>query len=160
MAWTEKINGNQEIYCATAVPGMNPMMSLTSYKEIANATSTGTQTNAEIIYKDGFVHLFYQEDAAGNLIYRRGTLNVHVGLEENQLNVQLHPNPSADGSFTISNSVEVLDVKNAIGKSVSYDLINVNGQLIVKINHPSSGIYFLSYLGTDFQSKVIKLMVD
>jgi len=160
MAWTEKINGNQEIYCAASVPGMDPMTNLTSYKEMANGTSTGTQTNAEIIYKNGIVHLFYQDDTAGDLIYRRGTLDMTLGLEENEKNLRLHPNPSADGNFIVSNNVEILDVKNAVGKSVSYDLVDTNGQLMVKINHPSSGIYFLSYLGADFQSKVIKLMVD
>lgn len=160
MAWTEKINGNQEIYCAASVLGMNPMTSLTGYKEMANASSTGTQTNAEIIYKNGFVHLFYQNDAVGDLIYRRGTLNVNVGLDEKENSVRPHPNPSSDGSFILSDKVEILDVKNALGKSISYNRTDANGQLIVKINHPSSGIYFLSYLGSDFQSKVIKLIVN
>ena len=160
MAWREAEGSDQDIYCSVSTAGIDPMGDLTGYKERANLTTTGIQTNPEIIYKNGIVHLFYQDASSGNLIYRRGTLNVNLGIDENDFTLNLYPNPSATGKFSFSGDIKVLHVTNVIGEPIEYKLYEKDELFTLELNHPSSGIYFLSYLTPQHQSKVLNLIVN
>ena len=160
MAWRETEGGNQEIYCSISLPGMNPMQALTSYKEKANSTSTGVQTNPEIIYKNGLVHLFYEDGASGNLIYRRGTINVNLKVEENDELVTIFPNPTVNGMFHCENSVSVVNITNAIGDNIPYTIRNAPGQLTIEISNSTKGIYYMYYQHDDNRVNVTKLIVN
>lgn len=119
MAWKESVFGNQEIFCSISLPGMDPLVALTSYKQQSNESTVALQTNPEILYKNGFVHLFYQDNGSGDLIYRRGTIATGVGLEENSQLLRVSPNPS-NGTFVVEGELEESAVFDALGRAVHY----------------------------------------
>jgi hypothetical protein len=159
MAWEEKEMANKEIFCSVAIPGLDPITSLTSFKEKANATTSGTQTNPEIIYKNGVVHLFYSDNNSGNLIYRRGVVNVGLGLEAIYENTIIHPNPS-NGSFNLSKNTEIKAIVNASGLRVPFTRKTVSGKEVIELDNPVKGIYFMTYSYNSGAQRIAKIVVD
>jgi hypothetical protein len=162
MAWMEADNLNKDIYYSVSVPGVNHLDALTNYKHKGNLTTTGTQTNPEIIYKNGIVHLFFQDNSTGNLLYRRGTIDLNLGLTENLASIGVYPNPSSNGVFYIQNDLntELISVKNSIGQSIGFNIEESNGGLLLKLMTTSKGIYFLSYFTKDGIQKTTTLLVN
>ena len=150
---------NKEIFCSVAIPGLDPITSLTSFKEKANATTSGTQTNPEIIYKNGVVHLFYSDNNSGNLIYRRGVVNVGLGLEAIYENTIIHPNPS-NGSFKLSKNTEIKAIVNASGLRVPFTRKTVSGSEVIELDNPVKGIYFMTYSYNSGAQRIAKIVVD
>jgi len=160
MAWEEKEMGNKDIFCSVAIPGLDPITSLTSFKEKANATTMGTQTNPEVIYKNGIVHLFYSDNNSGSLIYRRGVVNVGLGLQEVYEKSFLHPNPSESGRFELSKNTEIKGIVNALGSDVPYTKRIQSESLEIELDDPVKGIYFVIYSTNSGAQKIAKLMVN
>jgi hypothetical protein len=160
LAWEEKDAGNTEVYCAVTLPGMDPVATLVSFKSKANATTTGVQTNPEIIYKNGFVHLFFQDNSTGDLIYRRGTIGDVTGIEELDLSANAHPNPSATGEFIISDALEINSVVTATGGLVVYSIVKKGDSIQLNIDDSSKGIYFVRYTAKSGREQVIQLVVE
>jgi hypothetical protein len=159
MAWEEKEMANKEIFCSVAIPGLDLITSLTSFKEKANATTSGTQTNPEIIYKNGVVHLFYSDNNSGNLIYRRGVVNVGLGLEAIYENTIIHPNPS-NGSFKLSKNTEIKAIVNASGLRVPFTRKTVSGNEVIELDNPVKGIYFMTYSYNSGVQRIAKIVVN
>ncbi|MDX2362427.1 MAG: T9SS type A sorting domain-containing protein [Crocinitomicaceae bacterium] len=163
MAWSETTSGNQNIYTSLSLSltGADHLTNLSSSKIMANTSTIGAQTVPEIIYKNGFVHLFYQDNESGDLIYRRGTIEDVTGIESipNE-DFSVYPNPSLNGVFNLPPSTEVIGVTDALGNHVSFEIQTIDGALEIKINHSSKGMYFLSYLYGDAVQKVATLLVD
>ena len=162
MAWREMDNLNNDIFYSVSIPGADPLDALTNFKYKANLTTTGTQTNPEIIYKNGIVHLFFQDNSTGNLLYRRGTIDLNLGLTENLASIGVYPNPSYNGVFYIQNDLntELISIKNSIGQSISFNIKESNGGLLLKLMTTSKGIYFLSYFTKDGIQKTTTLLVN
>lgn len=80
-----------------------------------------------------------------------------VGIQTNQGNVSILclPNPN-DGSFdvVIENVTETAKVSllNALGQTISSELVNVNGRMVYRINEPNleKGIYFVQIQTAQF----------
>lgn len=142
MAWREPVFGNQEIFCSLSLPGQNPLQALTTFKQQSNVSLTGVQTNPEIIYQDGFVHLFYQDNGSGNLIYRRGSISTSVGLEESQLSPEIYPNPN-DGSFVVDATLEDIRILDAMGRRVDAQFVQDGTLLHISLPDAKSGMYIL-----------------
>ena len=106
MAWMEADNLNKDIFYSVSIPGANHLDALTNFKYKGNLTTTGTQTNPDIIYKNGLVHLFYQDNSTGDLLYRRGTIDVDLGQNELEMELNIYPNPSSNGLFTVQSEQE------------------------------------------------------
>lgn len=145
MAWEERINFNKEIYYAVSIPGMDPLEALSTYKFKANASSDGNQTNPDIIYKNGYVHLFYQDDFTGNVIYRRGQIDVTVGLQaEESPVVSLYPNPTNNAVVTVRNASEIKTVYMISGAKVSFDAAQKGKDVILNGHDFESGVYIIT----------------
>lgn len=160
MAWEEKDAGNTEVFCSVSLPGMDPVATLVSFKSKANTTTTGVQTNPEIIYKNGFVYIFYQDNSTGDLLYRRGTIGDVTGIEELTQTISAHPNPSANGEFVISDASEINSVVGSNGVSVPFSLNKSNSSILLKIKDESAGVYFLTYRTNAGTQNTLKLVVD
>jgi hypothetical protein len=162
MAWREMDNLNNDIFYSVSIPGADPLDALTNFKYKANLTTTGTQTNPEIIYKNGIVHLFFQDNSTGNLLYRRGTIDLNLGLTENLASIGVYPNPSSNGVFYIQNDLntELISVKNSIGQSIGFNIEESNDGLLLKLMTTAKGVYFLSYFTKDGIQKTTTLLVN
>lgn len=161
MAWEERINFNKEVYYAVSIPGQDPMVALSSYKWQANDSTTGSQTNPEILYKNGFVHLFFQDDFTGDLMYKRGQINVSLGIAEmTESNIRLVPNPSANGSMNLSGIKAVLSIMDATGAQVAFSATEQGDSTQVMAEHLESGIYFVHCMQEDGSRVTVKWVVQ
>jgi hypothetical protein len=123
-------------------------------------TTTGTQTNPEIIYKNGMVHLFFQDNSTGDLLYRRGTIDLNLGLSENIASIGIYPNPSSDGKFTIEGSVTVGEVQNISGATVEFSVKMNNGSTILNLENAPSGLYFISTTSSNGFKSTTKVILN
>jgi hypothetical protein len=160
MAWMEADNLNKDIYYSVSVPGANHLDALTNYKHKGNLTTTGTQTNPEIIYKNGIVHLFFQDNSTGDLLYRRGTIDLNLGLTENSTSIGIYPNPSSDGIFTIEGSVTVGEVQNISGATVEFSVKTNNGSTMLNLENAPSGLYFISTTSSNGFKSTSKVIIN
>ncbi len=145
MAWSENSGGNYEIFCSLALPGQDPLTGLTSFKQLSNATSTGIQTNPEIIYKNGIVHLFYQDKSSGNLIYRRGSVIAELGIPELSQAVHIAPNPSTTGRFILPAESTKIHVTDMSGQAISFSTEMTGDACIMQMNEQTAGVYLLKF---------------
>ncbi len=146
--WEEKESGNSEILCSVTTDGN--AQTLAAYKSIVNAEPAGFQGKPDVIYKNGFVHVIYQDLAVGDVIYRKGTIADVTGINElNGATVEIFPNPTnrmavlrgVEQKFV--KEVEVLDIQ---GRKVqtSYTWINDELNLDFGVNG-SPGTYFVTF---------------
>lgn len=142
MAWRETVNGGQEIFCSVSLPGMDPLVGLTSFKQQSNTSTSGNQTNPEIIYKNGVVHLFYSDGGSGDLIYRRGTISATAGLNTSNSTELLHPNPST-GTFVVPADIENICLVDALGRKHEFTATETEMGIEIRIQNAPLGIYFV-----------------
>ena len=58
--------------------------------------NSGTQSNPDLYYRNGYIHVVFQDGISGNVIYRRGRLSA-LSIEENQnKDVLIYPNPATN----------------------------------------------------------------
>lgn len=101
LVWEEKESSNPDIFCAVVTDG--DISGFSEYKAIVNNFTSGVQTNPDVIYRNGFVHVVYQDAATGDVVYRKGTIIDVAGTAEMTiLEATAFPNPSSDGVFTIT----------------------------------------------------------
>lgn len=147
LVWEEKDPSNADIFCAVTVDGTPE--GLTVYKERANETTTGGQTNPEVIYRNGIVHLAYQDQGGSRLVYRRGVIQSVAGLNEQQLvPFTVGPNPSTDGIFLLSdvpfNTIQSIQVTDLSGKVVEHTFNQTAAGTELRLNETASnGSYLL-----------------
>lgn len=127
VAWQEAETSNNEIMFAWTTTGS--VSELLSSKQMVNTTTTSAQTNPDIAYKDGFIHLVYQDASSGDVIYRKGILGTLSVEDEAISTVQVSPNPSVNGKFYINandySSIEVIDIQ---GNAVPVNIIHHSSQ--------------------------------
>jgi len=100
LVWEEKETSNPEVFCSVSTNGN--VASFSAYKSRVNVITTGVQTNPDIVYKNGFAHVVYQDATSGDVIYRKGTVVSVAGINSsNMASVSVYPNPSVDGVFNL-----------------------------------------------------------
>lgn len=147
MVWEEKETSNPEVFCAVVTNGN--INSFADYKARVNTNTTGVQTNPDIVYKNGFAHVVYQDAASGDVIYRKGTVSEVAGVNETGFSaLVVAPNPSATGVFVISGlTTEIThwSVTDLSGKEVAGNLVKqVNGLEIALDPAVGNGVYLLT----------------
>lgn len=147
MVWEEKETSNPEVFCAVVTNGN--INSFADYKARVNTNTTGVQTNPDIVYKNGFAHVVYQDAASGDVIYRKGTVSEVAGMNETGFSaLVVAPNPSATGVFVISGlTTEIAhwSVTDLSGKAVAGNLVKqVNGLEIALDPAVGNGVYLLT----------------
>lgn len=158
MAWRESISGNQEIFCSLALPGSDPLMSLAGFKQQSNATTAGSQTNPEIMIRNGTIHLFYQDDGTGNLIYRRGTISTSAGIQEHSFRIGISPNPSGSGIFYADQPLENITVSALDGTLVPFTTETEGGKTRISVSY-GTGILLLRGT-TEYGAFCARLLVE
>ena len=149
VVWEEKESGNTNIFCSVATDGNS--QTLASFKSKVNSAQTGTQSKPDVVYKDGFVHVVYQDLAAGNVIYRKGIVADVTGINElNGAEIEVYPNPTSqlisirglEKEFITA--VKVIDV---LGKEVSVasNWISNNTLQLDLGSKAEAGTYFIEF---------------
>lgn len=144
MVWEEKETSNPEIFCSVITDGN--VQRFSDYKARVNTVVSGVQTNPDVIYRDGYFHVVFQDAASGDVIYRRGTIADVIGIEETgHGKISVSPNPSADGNFILSGLPEnvVLTLTDVSGKAVDFLQTTVNGDTMICPEEVPSGVYIL-----------------
>lgn len=163
LVWDERETSNAEVFCAVSVNGL--IQELSVYKSRVNVATTGMQTNPDVVYKDGFVHIVYQDAASGDILYRKGTITDVAGLSENALiEASVYPNPSANGIFVIGGTPAMdrtLSVTDLSGKAVPFTAQQTAaGETIVLDASAASGTYLLTIRNPTGEQQFVKLLLE
>ena len=82
LAWQENETSATDIFVGYTTTGN--LQEIADSKHMVNVVTNSGQTNPDIVYKNGFVHLVYQDSPSGKVIYRRGIIgNLSVNEMEN-----------------------------------------------------------------------------
>ena len=83
-----------------------------------------------------------------------------VGLQENDITIELYPNPTQDGVFIASNQLrkfDRIDMYDSRGRLVITHKINSDSEEI-DLNHLEAGTYHLNFLGQNELKQTYKLI--
>lgn len=145
VVWEERETSNPEVFCAVITNG--DLSGLDDYKAQINTVATGTQTNPDVIVKDGFVHVVFQDAASGDVIYRKGTITDVAGVEQlSAEQIRVYPNPSENGQFyvvgiTNANLISITDIS---GKVIPFRYSTSGSDIQIELPVAEKGIYLLS----------------
>jgi len=149
VVWEEKNAGNTDILCSVTTDGNS--QTLASFKSKVNSDQTGIQAKPDVVYKNGFVHVVYQDLDAGNVVYRKGIIADVTGINElNGAVIEIYPNPTTqlisingvDEEF-----IEAVTVIDALGKEVvvTSSWISSNELQLDFGSKVQGGIYFIQF---------------
>ena len=94
VVWQAAETSNYEVFCAFA--SGDDFNSFEQTKSQINLVNSGTQSNPDLYYRNGYIHVVFQDGISGNVIYRRGRLSA-LSIEENQnKDVLIYPNPATN----------------------------------------------------------------
>ena len=157
MIWQESETSNNEIFAAITISG-DPT-ELLNTKAMVNTSTSGTQSNPDILYSNGFIHAVYQDAPTGSVIYRKGTVGM-VGLGENaKSQISVFPNPNNTGTYIISGSTQSVEVFDNTGKPVRFEIQKTQSQTILQLTEDLPGVFHLRLTndGTSSNIQLIRL---
>ena len=149
VVWEERESGNTDIMCSVTTDGNS--QTLAAFKSKVNTDITGTQSKPDVVYKDGVVHVVFQDLAAGNVVYRKGIVADVTGINElNGAVIEIYPNPT---SQLISirgveeQFIEAVSVIDALGKEViiSSNWISNNELQVDFGSNAQVGTFFIQF---------------
>ena len=152
--WQASDNSNFEIYCAFGTANDFDLFEQT--KTQVNINTEGSQTNPDLFYSHGYVHMVFQDGASGNVLYRKGRLG-NLGLvSPSNTYLNIYPNPCSEF---------IKIAGNAQGNT--YSIHSIKGSLItdneeyienkkIDVSQLSRGSYILSIGGQDLPFEIRK----
>ncbi|MDB2408431.1 T9SS type A sorting domain-containing protein [Crocinitomicaceae bacterium] len=94
VVWQAAETSNYEVFCAFA--SGDDFNSFEQTKSQVNLVNSGTQSNPDLYYRNGYVHVVFQDGNTGNVVYRRGRISM-AGLSENPAkDILIYPNPTSN----------------------------------------------------------------
>jgi hypothetical protein len=156
MVWQESDPSNYEVF-AGITTSANPA-ELVNSKGQVNISTTGTQSNPDVMYSNGIVHVVYQDSPTGSVIYRRGSIST-LGLNENShTKLNVYPNPNDNGVFRISGTPQSIEVFDGSGKPLPFTTMQNGGGTILQLSNDLNGLFYLRITDKETVS-VIKLIL-
>jgi len=153
MVWQESETSNYEIFASFTTTGN--VNELLNSKNMVNVLTTGAQTNPDILYADGQIHVLYQDSPTGSVVYRRGTISA-LGLNEDELSEgSFYPNPTLTGTFVLDTPSATFELYDLYGNLVPYDRLDLSDKTIIRV--ASKGIFYL-HLKKESETKVMKVI--
>lgn len=162
MVWEEKRQNNPDVLYAVTTDGS--ITTLASHKYLLNENTAGTQGKPDVVYKNGYVHVVYQDNISGDLIYRRGFISEEAGIEELSAEVVLFPNPSA-GDVSIYGLPKGLNsglkVHASDGKQVQVAFEAIGEHTVLHFSPLTpAGIYFLEWTDLSGQKRLHRIALQ
>ena len=112
----------------------------------------GFQGKPDVIFKNGYVHVVYQDLATDNVIYRRGTIADVTEINEmDGVVLDVYPNPTTQ-IITVNglNKNNIADIKtiNTLGQEFSFSSkwISTNSVQLDFGSTIKKGVYFLQFV--------------
>lgn len=142
VVWQAAETSNYEVYCAYG--SGDDFSAFEQTKSQINLITSGTQSNPDLYYRNGYVHVVFQDGVSGNILYRKGRISM-AGLSENTSNQFLiYPNPT-------QNNINI----EGLNEPTEYKVISIEGKEMksgiitksksnISIEELSSGSYILT----------------
>lgn len=161
VAWMESSGGNPEILLRYSFTGVADLWT----HPVVNVTelATGQQSFPDLLWKNGAVHLVWQDEATNQVVYRRAEVGIPAGLGNAfEGNWTLYPNPAKDRVM--------LDALPSADCTLS--LMDIRGQLLsrMELSHKhraaldlagvEAGVYFLQLTSDGVHLGTKKLVVQ
>jgi hypothetical protein len=126
VVWEEKESGNTDICYSVTTDGN--AQTLTTYKEKVNSNLAGFQGKPDVIFRNGFVHVIYQDLNAGHVMYRRGVVSDVTNVAElSDAFVDVYPNPT-NRFITVDGISEQFETISLVDKEAN--TLRTNGSAI------------------------------
>lgn len=162
VVWEERESNNPEVYCSVTTNGN--VSGLAAAKSRVNTVTSGVQTNPDVVYRDGFVHVVFSDAVSGDVIYRRGTISEVAGVPEITTEaLQVFPNPSANGQFCLKSwnqSMHLLRAVDIYGNIITATVVDDEDGYSIRLEpEAANGVYFISIAnesGYDVLLRVVK----
>jgi hypothetical protein len=125
--------------------------------------TTGVPINADIAMSHGVIHVVWQDNSSGAVMYRKGTYASSVKqLVKNSELIYAYPNPSSN-SFTIDLKNKTMRhfrfVDNA-GKQLDADIQQTKERVEVNVTKYAAGVYYLMMQDTGGKLYHAEVMVS
>ncbi len=161
VAWMESSGGNPEILLRYSFTGVADLWT----HPVVNVTelATGQQSFPDLLWKNGAVHLVWQDEATNQVVYRRAEVGIPAGLGNAfEGSWTLYPNPAKDRV--------TLDALPSADCTLS--LMDIRGQLLyrMELSHKhraaldlagvEAGVYFLQLTSDGVHLGTKKLVVQ
>ncbi|MCR9172340.1 MAG: glycoside hydrolase [bacterium] len=158
LAWEERIGTNKDIYYSVSTNGgVNALANLSAMKLRANEITVANQTNPHILYKNGMAHLFYQDDANGNVMYRRGSVQSVAGLTSLELSpISVYPNPTQGNETFVTEAVNVQGVFTPDGRQIPFSTISENDGVALQFETSYTGIVLIHCTDSKGNSRTLR----
>jgi hypothetical protein len=150
VVWDDGRNGNIDCWVSLSVSGVPGLQTRVQVND--TASDAGTQSNCDVAYDGTKFHFVYTDGVTNSIIYRTGTINGFVGINEQQqeTGITLFPNPVADVLRVQASSDETLTITDAQGK-IKTVMQTVKGQThSLDVKTWPAGVYF--YTNTNGRS--------
>ena len=142
IVWQAAETSNYEVYCAFG--SGDDFSSFEETKSQVNLVTSGTQSNPDLYYRNGYVHVVFQDGVSGNVIYRKGRISMS-NLSENTSNeLLIYPNPALN-KINIDGLTEPVHYKiiSHEGKELSAGNVT-NNKASIPIRNLPRGNYILT----------------
>ncbi|MFK7784373.1 MAG: T9SS type A sorting domain-containing protein [Crocinitomicaceae bacterium] len=148
VVWEEKTGSNVDVWCSVTTDGN--VQTLSNYKFKAHEDLLGLQGKPDVIYKNGYVHLVYQDLGSGDVIYKKGLIEDVTSISEELLGqINIFPNPSEGiiqiNGISMSNLSDHV-LRDVIGNEVNYRIQpSTNNTVRIELEDDvAEGMYFIS----------------
>lgn len=162
VVWQESESANLDIMCAFTIDGDLDILESTKHK--VNINLSGSQTNPDLIYRNGFVHLVFQDGPSGDVIYKRGSVGTLGAPEEHFNHFKIFPNPSVSNEFTVSTAhikdVKSIQVISETGSLVDFETEINKEQIKIRLSGVTVGVYLIEITLTSGERHVEKINVN
>ena len=142
VVWQAAETSNYEVYCAYG--NGDDFSSFEETKSQVNLITNGTQSNPDVFYRNGFIHVVFQDGVSGNVLYRRGRISM-ADLSENSLkDILIYPNPAShEIHITGINTPTNFTITSNDGKQVMRGIVSEN-KTSISIQEIPSGNYIIT----------------
>ena len=144
VVWQAAETSNYEVYCAYA--SGDDFSTFEQTKSQINLVNSGTQSNPDIYYRNGYVHVVFQDGISGNVLYRRGRLSTANLNETHPLDLLIYPNPATNIiNITGLSKDTPFQIYTLAGKKITQGIVRHSSPSI-SIEDIKNGIYVIELL--------------
>jgi hypothetical protein len=152
-------SGNSIVYSFTN----NISSGLPTYTVVPTATGSGMM-NADVAMTPGAIHIVWEDDNSGKVMYVKGTYTVPSTAIENVISkerIEVYPNPAND-EFTVSlgkiNNISSCSLTDNVGRNIDLKPVVANGKATFSLAGVAKGGYYFvmqDEAGKSYYSKII-----
>jgi hypothetical protein len=159
VAWMESSNGNPDVKLRYSFNGVAGLWdhALVNVSEMA----PGVQSFPDIAYRNGQLHVVWQDDATNQVMYRSASVGVMAGMAESEVSWEISPNPVKDRLMVrgLPNGPCSLALYNGMGALLYRSPECRNGGMELDLSTVGRGLYFLELTAEGAFRSTKKLVV-